>query len=145
MALSQSTFSIYKCYIVNYIVKLVTHAAAAFSGCMCEIHQDYIQRNAISLIMIMNWYHQHSLDVSKILLYSSQSFCLISAVGAVVSLNCREKLFLVVKNQMAHRKLKTRLKWTVELTNFLLLSIYVVFTCFCIYVVYCLNLKFSDY
>ena len=110
MALSQSTFSIYKCYIVNYIVKLVTDAAAAFSGCMCEIHQDYIQRNAISLIMIMNWYHQHSLDVSKILLYSSQSFCLISAVGAVVSLNCREKWFLVVKNQMAHRKLKTRLK-----------------------------------
>ena len=112
MALSQSTFSIYKCYIGNYNVKLVTDAAAAFSGCMCEIHQDYIQRNAISLIMIMNWYHQHSWDVSKILLYTfcTQSFCLISAVGAVVSLNCREKLFLVVKNQMAHRKLKTRLK-----------------------------------
>ena len=100
MALSQSTFSIYKCYIINCTVKLVTDAAAAaLSGCMCEIHQDYIERNAISLTMIMNWQYQHSLDVSKIPLYSSQSFRLISAVRAVVSLNCREKLFLVVKNR----------------------------------------------
>ena len=71
MALSQSTFSIYKCYIINCIVNLVTDAAAALSGCMCEIHQDYIERNAISLTMIMNWQHQHSLNVSKIPLYSS--------------------------------------------------------------------------
>ena len=55
MALSQSTFSIYKWYIINCIVKLVTDAAAALSGCMCEIHQDNIERNAISLTLIMNW------------------------------------------------------------------------------------------
>ena len=49
------TFSIYKCYIINCIVKLVADPAAALIGCMCEVHKDYIERNAISLTMIMNW------------------------------------------------------------------------------------------
>ena len=65
----------------------------------CEVHRDDTERYAISLTMIKNWYHQGSLDVSKIRLYSSQSIRLNSAVGAFVSLNYKEKLFLVVKNQ----------------------------------------------
>ena len=64
MALSQSTFSIYKCYIINCIVKLVTDAAAALSGCMCEIHQGPLFKAGLALILGSNLTHCFSLCTS---------------------------------------------------------------------------------